>query len=149
MRRRALLAAVGMSVSSSGCLTTHTGDKNVQLQYLEITHGGDKAETYHLILRTADEIDYWTSIDVESESITTVCDDGWSDEVSSFELLVRLDEQSEWKSWEVPTGDVCPGIFYTDSDGLGFYEGSCSETCPNPSGSNSKPTQNASNSSSE
>ena len=144
MRRRVLLGSLTATVAGAGCLTSITDDEPVRLQYLEIDHMGDKSQTFHLLLRLENEIDYWSSVTIEPQSIVTVCDDGWSPEASSLELLVRLDDQSDWKSRELTTGDTCQGVYYDDHRGLGFVDSSCLSTC---SDTESESAQDRSNSS--
>ena len=150
MRRRTLLTSVGTAVGGAGCLTTLTNEETVHLQYLEIDHQVEKPETYHLILQAAEEMDYWTSVDVEPRSITTICDGGWSDDVSTFKLFVRLDEQSNWKSWEISDRSASVGISIHHSEWAEFelFKRSRPKICSGADSSDSS-EGNASNSSFE
>lgn len=135
MRRRALLGSATAAIGTAGCLSTITGDESVvQLRYLEVENHADDPETFHLILRTEDGIDYWSSIEVEPNRGRRICDD-WTDEASSLELLVRRDEQSDWKSRELAADEDCLGVVYSEMRGFGFYVSSCRSSCPGESDS--------------
>lgn len=148
MRRRALLASIAPAVGTAGCLSALSDENEdaVRVRGIEISHQSDDPETYHLLVRADDELAAWSSIDVEPRTIRTVCDD-WAANATTIELLVRRDDRSDWNEYEPRGDDSCLGILYTDSRGIGFYEGMCDDRCSSEDATDSASDQNTSNSS--
>ncbi len=133
MNRRTLLATVGTAITSAGCLSSITDEERQELQYLEISHQGEEPQTYHLLVRADDELDYWSSVDIEPRSVRRICGD-WSADGQSYELFVRSDDRSDWESQTLQEDLTCFGIYYDDYRGLGFTESSCAGSCSDDSG---------------
>jgi hypothetical protein len=113
--RRRLLAGLGtVGVAALAGCSTAAGSSTSRLAYVRVANWHDSEHTVHVLVERDGDLVHWSSHGLaarDGDITTRPIDQTWADEQSEFVVRVRLDDQRQWKVFDLTgrEGD-CYGV---------------------------------------
>jgi hypothetical protein len=126
--RRRLLAGLGTAgvAALAGC-STAAGSSTSRLAYVRVANWHGQAHTVHVLVERDGDLVHWSSHELAARAgdITTQpIEQTWADEQAEFVVRVRVDDQRQWKVFDLAgrEGD-CYGVEarVNDQGGIGVW----------------------------
>lgn len=113
--RRRLLGGLGAAgvAALAGC-STASGSSTSRLAYVRVANWHESAHTVHVLVERDGDLVHWSSHDLaarDGDITTQPIDQTWADEQAEFVVRVRVDDQRQWKVFDLAgrEGD-CYGV---------------------------------------
>lgn len=119
--RRAVLAGTGAAavVGLAGCAggSVAESDGNARLAYVRLVNRHSSAHVVHVLVQRGGDPVHWSSHDLAAADDGSAGDAAatveatWADDAGDFSVFVRLDDDTDWREFDVGDGSVnCYGV---------------------------------------